>query len=177
MDLSQYKKEIRSIDYYANRLYYGLSSFAKTHLDRDDLVQAGYLGLMDAVNKSKAMDKELLSTYASIRIHGSMIDCIRSFTPLSKHLIRTPQKYPTVFLAIDDHLFDEQFVEPDVNTDMMDMEDMLSRMKPGRTKRIVDMYLMGLYQKDIGIMEGISESRVSQLIRGFIKETQEEYFI
>ena len=181
MDLSNYKKEIKQIDYYANKLYSGLSSFSKVHVDRDDLIQAGYIGLMDAVNKSNLKRTPLLITYAQIRIRGQMIDCIRSFCPLSKHVVTNPQKYPTIFVDADDCYYDEHLVQKPIDTDIMDLETLLGTSLPGtdesrrRYERVLDNYLLGISHTDIAIMEGVSESRISQLMKEIIYFARLEY--
>jgi RNA polymerase sigma factor for flagellar operon FliA len=47
-------------------------------LDVEDLESAGAIGLMDAMEKYDASKGASLKTYAEIRIHGSMVDEIRS---------------------------------------------------------------------------------------------------
>ena len=175
MDLSNYKKEIRNIEITASRVYGKLSMFTKNYLDRDDLVQAGYMGLMDAIQKNDLTDQDLAIKYTNIRIHGGMIDCIRQFTPLTKHMVRTPQKYPTTFVNIDDH--QDEIEKTVINTNLMDLEDLLITITNPRERRILDGYLLGLSQKDIGIMEGIGESRVSQIMGKIVKDIKLEHLI
>lgn len=69
-------------------------------LDYDDLIQAGNMGLMDAIQKFKIDGGASFKTYASIRIRGSILDEINSmdWTPRSvrkniKSVIRTIEKH------------------------------------------------------------------------------------
>lgn len=55
-----------------------------SHLDQDDLISYGILGLMDALEKFKAEKEVKFETYASIRIRGAIIDAIRKAAPVSR---------------------------------------------------------------------------------------------
>lgn len=57
------------------------------YLDIDDLIQAGVIGLMDAVQKYDPTKQTLFKTYAEFRIRGAMLDTIRSldWVPRSVH--------------------------------------------------------------------------------------------
>ena len=62
------------IRYVADRL----ASRLPPSVARDDLVSAGILGLIDAVDKFDASRKILFKTYAEFRIKGAMLDELRS---------------------------------------------------------------------------------------------------
>lgn len=69
-------------------------------LDYDDLIQAGNMGLMDAISKFSLNGGASFKTYASIRIRGSILDEINSmdWTPRSvrkniKEVIKTIEKH------------------------------------------------------------------------------------
>mgnify|MGYP000594905074 CR=1 FL=1 len=69
-------------------------------LDYDDLIQAGNMGLMDAIGKFNPNAGASFKTYASIRIRGSILDEINSmdWTPRSvrkniKDVIKTIEKH------------------------------------------------------------------------------------
>jgi len=47
------------------------------HVDLDDLVQAGIVGLLDAANKFDADKQEVFSAYAKHRIRGAILDSLR----------------------------------------------------------------------------------------------------
>ena len=58
----------------ANRLAYRLPA----HLDAEDLMSAGIIGLMDAMTKFDPTREAKFKTYAEFRIRGAMLDEIRS---------------------------------------------------------------------------------------------------
>ncbi|MBI4875088.1 MAG: FliA/WhiG family RNA polymerase sigma factor [Acidobacteria bacterium] len=58
------------------------------HVDVDDLVHAGILGLFDAVNKFDPSKKVAFSAYAKHRIKGAMLDSLRQLDWASRDLRR-----------------------------------------------------------------------------------------
>ena len=77
------------VKYIASRVIIGKSRY----VEYDDLIGYGMLGLMDAINKFDESRGMQFSTYASIRIKGSMIDEIRKISPISKGAIEKLNKY------------------------------------------------------------------------------------
>ena len=71
------------IRYLAHRLAFRLPPY----LDIDDLIQAGVIGLMDAIQKYDSTKETQFKTYAEFRIRGAMLDTIRSldWVPRSVH--------------------------------------------------------------------------------------------
>jgi RNA polymerase sigma factor for flagellar operon FliA len=56
----------------------GLSVYSSTCCDAEDLVSAGIIGLMDALEKYDPSEQTSLRTYAKCRIRGAMLDEIRN---------------------------------------------------------------------------------------------------
>lgn len=67
----------------AHRLAFRLPA----HMDAEDLISAGIIGLMDAMNKYDPRKEAKFKTYAEFRIRGAMLDEIRSanWIPRSVH--------------------------------------------------------------------------------------------
>lgn len=74
------RKYIPLVKYIASRVIIGKGKY----IEYDDLLGYGMVGLMDAINKFDPSKGMKFSTYASIRIKGSMIDEIRRNSPISK---------------------------------------------------------------------------------------------
>jgi len=64
----------QKIKYMAYRLSYRL----QPDIDIDDLISAGIIGLMDAMDKYDPAKETLFKTYAEFRIRGAMLDEIRA---------------------------------------------------------------------------------------------------
>lgn len=69
------------------RIAHHLAARLPAHVDIEDLVQAGMLGLIDAARHYQSDQGATFETYASIRIRGAMIDEMRrgDWTPRSVH--------------------------------------------------------------------------------------------
>lgn len=83
------KKHIPLVKYIASRVIIGKTKY----IDYDDLVGYGMLGLMDAMKKFDPSKGMKFSTYASIRIRGSMIDELRRTSPISKSAMDKLNRY------------------------------------------------------------------------------------
>ncbi|WP_138202604.1 FliA/WhiG family RNA polymerase sigma factor [Haloimpatiens lingqiaonensis] len=86
------KKYIPLVKYIASRVIIGKTKY----IEYEDLVSYGLLGLMDAMQKFDEGKGMKFSTYASIRIRGSMIDEIRRNSPISKGAMDKLNKYNAV---------------------------------------------------------------------------------
>lgn len=83
------KKYIPLVKYIASRVIIGKTKY----VEFEDLVSYGMLGLMDAMSKFDDTKGMKFSTYASIRIKGSMIDELRRNSPISKGAMDKLNKY------------------------------------------------------------------------------------
>ncbi|WP_297439444.1 FliA/WhiG family RNA polymerase sigma factor [uncultured Clostridium sp.] len=83
------EKYIPLVKHIAGKVILGKSKY----IDYEDLVGYGMLGLMDAYKKFKPEKGMKFSTYASIRIKGSMIDEMRRSSPISKGAMDKLNKY------------------------------------------------------------------------------------
>lgn len=83
------KKYIPLVKYIASRVIIGKSKY----IEFEDLIGYGMVGLMDALNKFDESKGMKFSTYASIRIRGSMIDEIRKNSPISKGAMDKLNRY------------------------------------------------------------------------------------
>lgn len=83
------KKYIPLVKYIASRVIIGKSKY----IEYEDLIGYGMVGLMDALNKFDKSKGMKFSTYASIRIKGSMIDELRKNSPISKGAMDKLNRY------------------------------------------------------------------------------------
>jgi len=86
---NQYQKE-NMVDKHASmvkRIAYHLKSRLPAHIQVDDLIQAGMIGLLEAAKNYDAKQGASFETYASIRIRGAMLDEMRKndWAPRSVH--------------------------------------------------------------------------------------------
>ncbi len=83
------KKYIPLVKYIASRVIIGKTKY----IEYEELVSYGMLGLMDAITKFDSTRGMKFSTYASIRIKGTMIDEIRKNSPISKGAMDKLNRY------------------------------------------------------------------------------------
>src|ERR1700720_2814316 len=62
------------------------------HVDVDDLVHAGILGLFDAASKFNPEKQVAFSSYAKHRIKGAILDSLRQLDWASRDLRRRPKQ-------------------------------------------------------------------------------------
>ena len=65
------------------RLAFMIHQHLPSHVEMDDLVANGVLGLIDAIDKFDATKRVKLESYARHRIHGAILDGLRSADPVS----------------------------------------------------------------------------------------------
>lgn len=83
------KKYIPLVKFISSRIFTGKSKY----IEYEDMVSYGMIGLMDAISKFDESKGMKFSTYASIRIKGSIIDEIRKMSPISKGAIDKLNRY------------------------------------------------------------------------------------
>lgn len=97
------KEHIPLVKYIASRVIIGRNK----HVDYEDLVGYGMIGLMDAIEKFDASKGIKFSTYASIRIKGSMIDELRKNSPISKGAMDKLNNYNRTIEKLQNELLRE----------------------------------------------------------------------
>ncbi|MBU5591060.1 FliA/WhiG family RNA polymerase sigma factor [Clostridium sp. MSJ-4] len=101
------KKYTPLVKYIASRVIIGKNKY----VDYEDLVSCGMIGLMDAFNKFDESKGMKFSTYASIRIKGSMIDEIRRNAPISKTAMDKLNRYNEAVENLQHKLMREPNIE------------------------------------------------------------------
>lgn len=177
-----------------------------SHIDIDDLIQVGLIGLLKAAEDYQRESGAIFSTYATIRIRGAMLDELRTRDWLPRSVQRdlgrvaraieqaeqTLGRAPTdadIAQMLDMPLADYQVLAGELAvarvTALEDSDDavggdepMLALTEFGQREALIEAiktlpekealmlslyYSEGLNLKEIGLVLGVSESRVSQL--------------
>jgi RNA polymerase sigma factor for flagellar operon FliA len=143
-------------------------------VQRDDLMAAGAIGLMDALAKHCGERDARFEWYARVRIRGAILDELRQQDWLSRRAraraldpARTSVR-PTV-VAVDDlhggsHAYEPQDDDlAERHPGRVALSDAI-RQLPTRERGIVEMhYVRGVQFREIAEMLGVSVPRVSQL--------------
>jgi RNA polymerase sigma factor for flagellar operon FliA len=112
----------------AHRLAFRLPA----HLDAEDLVSAGVIGLMDAMTKFDPGREAKFKTYAEFRVRGAMLDEIRSmdWVPRSVHQrISLLQKTHTGLLRRLGRPPTDEETAAALNMTIVELDDFLSRSR------------------------------------------------
>ncbi len=154
-------------------------------VQREDLVAAGSMGLVQALRSEKHTCPEMLTAYARIRIRGAVIDELRrhDWSPRRRRVqsandapangaAGAEEKTGVVVIGFDDlpptHTFFEEGPSPleqvEVQRSGLDLRRALEELPP-RERAIVRMrYFDDVSSKTIASTLGLSEARVSQLL-------------
>ena len=72
-----------------------------SHIDFDDLLQSGLVGLLEAKKQYKSDQGATFETYASIRIRGSIIDSLRKNSWITRDTIKNMRKISDAITKIE----------------------------------------------------------------------------
>ena len=86
------------------KLAYQLKAKLPPSVELDDLIQAGMMGLLDAVNKYEDTHGAQFETYAAQRIRGSMLDELRSADWLPRSVRKSMRDVETAITKLEQQL-------------------------------------------------------------------------
>jgi RNA polymerase sigma factor for flagellar operon FliA len=161
------------VKFYAHKYAFGLPP----ELDVDDLVQAGIVGLLEAVNRFDPSMNTTLSTFADFRIRGAIIDEVRSMQWASKDV---KKKIEDVRRAYDDiekekhRSASEEEVAERMNISIDELHKILSTVNTVKMVRLED---LGINRdgESIDILECISAEGSRDMLEDLgMKELQTE---
>lgn len=78
-DKSSFQDLVIAYDYLVKTTAASIAKNLPNHIDYDDLVSDGYIGLIDAIQRYDSSYGYKFETYASFRIRGEIIDKLRQF--------------------------------------------------------------------------------------------------
>jgi RNA polymerase sigma factor for flagellar operon FliA len=83
---------------------YRISSRLPAHVEVDDLIHSGILGLMDAIKKFEPGRNVKFKTYAEQRIRGAILDGLRDLDWVPRSLRRKKKDIETAYHFLEQHL-------------------------------------------------------------------------
>jgi RNA polymerase sigma factor for flagellar operon FliA len=86
------------------RVAFEMRQHLPPHVEMDDLVGAGTLGLVDALRKFDPSRKVKLESYARHRIRGGILDALRSLDPASRDMRRRARKVERAYRELEARL-------------------------------------------------------------------------
>ena len=86
------------------KIAYQLKSKLPRNIEEDDLIQAGMIGLLDALNRYEDTQQAQFETYASLRIRGAMLDELRALDWLPRSVRENMRKIENAILDLQKKL-------------------------------------------------------------------------
>jgi RNA polymerase sigma factor for flagellar operon FliA len=86
------------------KIAYQLKSKLPRNIEEDDLIQAGMIGLLDALNRYEDTQQAQFETYASLRIRGAMLDELRNMDWLPRSVRENMRKIENAILDLQKKL-------------------------------------------------------------------------
>jgi RNA polymerase sigma factor for flagellar operon FliA len=83
------------------RLAFTIHQHLPSHVEMEDLVANGVLGLIDAIRKFDATKRTRLESYARHRIHGAILDGLRGADPVSRDTRRKHKRIQKVYRDLE----------------------------------------------------------------------------
>ncbi|MGK4002783.1 sigma-70 family RNA polymerase sigma factor [Sorangium sp. So ce1036] len=150
------------------------------NVQRDDLLSAGLLGLVDSLRKNGGSDGETFAGYAKLRIRGAIVDELRAQDWLSRRAREAVEAGAanrscgtTVFVSLSEVTPTEESAHLSGGDDPIEAMSARATRRalvgaiaqlPERERRVIGMYYFeGAKLKEIGAVLGVGEPRVSQL--------------
>ena len=114
------------------RVAHRLSARLPSHLDVRDLVQAGLVGLLDAMERFEPSRGIKFWSYAERRVRGAMLDSLRNLDPVPRSIRRRRREIESAFSKLEGRLgrsaTDEELAE-EIGVDMVDLERILEEVR------------------------------------------------
>lgn len=146
-------------------------------VELDDLIQSGFLGLIDAIDKFDPKRDVSFLSYSSHRIKGSMLDYLRSMDYLSRNhreKVKAGTMSEITFVNLDSNDIQDDQNEPcDVVGKRMLRELLQTKIEDLNCRDQFIMYLYfyeGFSLLEVGDVLGLCESRISQFLSASIRE-------
>ncbi len=111
------------------RLAHHMKAKLPPSVEVDDLIQAGMIGLLDAISRYEETHGAQFETYAVLRIRGAMLDELRSSDWLPRSMRQNMRKIEAAMSALQQklgHAPSESEVAKSLKLSLADYQDMLS---------------------------------------------------
>ncbi|MXS86273.1 RNA polymerase sigma factor FliA [Nitrosomonas sp. HPC101] len=117
------------------RIAYHMMARLPASVQVDDLIQAGMIGLLDAINRYEGSYGRQFESYAAQRIRGSILDELREADWLPRSLRRKMRQIETAMRALEQRLGrlpGEQEIANELNLPLAEYQEMLQEAGGGQ---------------------------------------------
>jgi RNA polymerase sigma factor for flagellar operon FliA len=151
----------------ANRL----SSRLPPHLDVDDIINVGMIGLMDAMTKYNPDRETMFKTYAEFRIRGAMLDEIRAMDWVPRSIREKASKLRGTYQALEQihgRPATEEEVAAELELDLNTLHKILQQVSHTAILSLDD--LGADSDRDVNILECIAQVTTPDPLKRLIKQ-------
>lgn len=119
-----------------------------SNVELDDLIQAGMMGLLDAIRRYQAMAEAQFETYAITRIRGSMLDELRSQDWLSRSVRAKSRQIEVAIHTLRQRLM-RQPTEQEVATELeLELDEYQLLLEDASGVQVIHYEDLGRYSED-----------------------------
>jgi len=157
----------------ARKLAWGKCSNTPDHISYEELESAAYLGLVDAASKFDEARGVSFGLYARFRITGAICDYLRELEWCSNN-----RDVVVSFLdvTVGDYPLSYFLESQEPNETFCEFLEVVTKDLDENGKKIVSMYYLDeLSLKEIGKVIGVSEGRVSQLLKKYREQIRDRW--
>ena len=153
------------------KIAWGLYSRIGRKVEIEDLLQIGYVGLVDASHRYAPREGVVFAAYASIRIRGSMVDFLRSNSTLCRTTIMMQQKVKAAILRLEHKLLrspETPEIAVELQITVAELEDWQTQFAASQVTSLDEVYSdQSLLFSDTG---GSAEDKLQQTqMRGLLR--------
>lgn len=160
----------------ANKLAFQKKKSLPRFIDIEDLRSAAYLGLVEAANRYKPETGVCFSTFAYPRINGAIIDYLRDQGWVKRgktcHIVSLDAPVANNEACV---LGDTILAKEEV-TDQEEVLEVISLNLDNQSKSVLKHYFIDeLSMKEVGEKFGVTEGRISQLIKEYKQRIRNDW--
>jgi len=151
----------------ANRL----ASRLPPHLDVDDIINVGVIGLMDAMTKYDPERETLFKTYAEFRIRGAMLDEVRAMDWVPRSVREKASKLRGTYQALEQKLgrpATEEEVARVLGMELSALHKMLQQVSHTAVLSLDDLGVDA--EREVNILECIAHDGVNDPLSDLIQQ-------
>jgi RNA polymerase sigma factor (sigma-70 family) len=159
----------------ANKLAYQKKKTLPNFVDIEELKSAAYMGLCEAASRFNEDYKVAFSTFAYPRIFGAIHDYLREQGWGKKTQPKNALSLDSRCDEDEEHSF-KDMLEAKVERNDDEFLEVISQDLDDQAKDVLGYYFIDEYSmKEIGEKFGVSESRISQLIKRYKKQISSKW--
>ncbi|MCE6952956.1 FliA/WhiG family RNA polymerase sigma factor [Cereibacter sphaeroides] len=125
------------------RIAWSLHARIGRKVEIDDMIQIGYMGLVDASHRYEPRDGVSFAAYAAIRIRGSIMDFLRSNSTLCRTTIVMQQKVKAAVQRLEGRLMrapETPEIAEELGMPVSDYQDWLAEFASSHTASLDEVY-------------------------------------